>query len=190
MHKKNIIVSSIITLITISCAKDNHKNDIKTYDIISNKFSSISACSEFENAQVSFDEKLTDLEYYKYYKYFKNINSEEDSSMYDKFNMIYEMLNHLELIVNKYQSLKNNKFYLESKKSFENEFESLKNKIQIEAYETSKKFKDSFQKLRLLPEEKPILNSLDLINKNIDVFNKITQKKYSISINCSRWYFI
>lgn len=183
MLKNNIIVSSIIALCAISCSKDKNSNDIKNYDITSNKSSGNSACSEFENAQESFDEKLTDLEYYKYYKYFKNINTEEESSIYDKFNMIYDMLNHLELIINKYQDLKNNKYYLESKKSFDNELELLKDKIQIEAYDTSKKFKDSFQKLKLLPDEKPILHSLDLANKKIEVFNKKTQKKYSKNIN-------
>ncbi len=137
--------------------------------------------ANLETDQKSFNKLITEDEFYNFYKNLKETTNSKDDFAFEDFDRIFLSLKQFEILLNKYNNLNSNSFIQLVRSLFEKEMQLRKDKIILEANRSSKLFEESLNKMNLNENEKPILHSLDILDKKITVYNdkrKNTYNKY------------
>ncbi len=135
--------------------------------------------TQLESDQKNFNKILTEDEFYDFYKNLNEITISKDDFAFEDFDRAILSLKQLEILLNKYHNLTTNSFIQLAKSLFEKETQLRKDKILLEANRSSKLFEESLNKMNFNENEKPVLHSLDILNKKITVYNNKRQNIYN-----------
>lgn len=183
---KNLYKCSILlsVLFLTSCSENNSKSKSEDKKNISdNRSTSKSACLQIVTEEKEFTELLTESEYIIFNKKLFQLNEISSENIYKKFDAAYEVLNYLNTLEINNKNIKNNDYFIKTKKSLLNEIYNYKNEISFEAHYYSNKFKESFQKLNLHEDLVPLLSTVNKSKKSIEVYNKKFKTRTNFSIN-------
>nr|BFD31543.1 hypothetical protein GTC16762_11610 [Pigmentibacter ruber] len=180
---KSKLMLTLSFIFIASCEKRNKNIENTDKKEVIRSFATNGSCGGLFSEKEEFFNQLSDAEMYKLNFELNYLYSLSEDEIFVKYDLSKKILGNLDELNRKYKNLSGNKHLLDLRKTLQDEIESYKIEIEIEAKFQASLFEKTYKKLIKSKEEFFLLDSLNENEKSIEIHNTNNDAKYIKGIN-------